>query len=352
MTFMRFRWALPAGSSFLILPPLLVFAVVNLLSVQFGEPAGYFAQPWAANGAAEAAGRMRTIAAFLLFAGLAVAVLVYSIGAFAVLDRRSARRILVSYLLTTAAGLSIVLWAGAFQGTPYLDQGFACASFSRLEAPQRAPERLRSALHAPADDASLPERPAPRLLNDEDRDPVRHCSVAQFRILHTLIVILGVLLVFALPAAIFGAITCLALPTGGSKEERLAAWSLQTKRLANFLYLAAGYMVSALLFISAQLHWVTYSLHPDDAGAFRDYANSIVLHSGISNSLMIAAYYIPTAAWSARLKPATAESGAAGGATAREAPTSADPFAPLGATMAILAPALIGLFGEVLKLGG
>ena len=72
---------MPARSSLLILPPLLVFAVVNFLTVQFGEPAGYFAQPWVANGASEAAGRTRTIAAFLLFAGMAVTVLVYSAGA-------------------------------------------------------------------------------------------------------------------------------------------------------------------------------------------------------------------------------------------------------------------------------
>ena len=127
---------------------------------------------------------------------------------------------------------------------------------------------------------------------------------------------------------------------------------MQTRRLANFLYLAAGYMVSALLFISAHLHWVAYSLHPDDAGPFRAYASSIVMHSGISNSLMIASYYLPVATWLAARRPPTVGTAPAGELAAGAAETPPDPFAPLTATAAILAPALIGLLSELLKLGG
>jgi hypothetical protein len=160
--------------------------------------------------------------------------------------------------------------------------------------------------------------------------------------------ILGVLLLFGMPAVIFGAITCLAAPTAGSTKARLDAWALQTRRLNGFLYLAAAYMISGLLFTNAQLSWLGYSLHPDDLGPYRAYVGAIVLHGGISNSLIIASYYLPVATWLAATRPPRPQPAATDSRSA-EAETP-DPFGPLKIAGTILAPALVGFLGELLKL--
>jgi hypothetical protein len=361
ITLKRRAWSMPALSLLLILPPLAIFIASGVFSAEFADPAGHFAQPWFGNGAAEAAGRMKAIAAFMLCAGIEVGVLIIWAGTFRMLDGRSAIRVLAIYLLTVAIGTSFVLWEGAFRGAPYLDQAFACASFDRLKAPDprttsptpasttQVPRPTPPAAGAPAPAASG-AAPQDRFaqVRPENLGAVTACRAPQFDTLHLMIRILGVLLLFGMPAVIFGAICCLATPSAGSREARLEAWTLQTRRLNGFLYLAAVYMISGLLFTNAQLSWIGYSLHPDDLAPYRAYVGSVVLHGGVSNSLIIASYYLPVATWLAASRPTQAKAGAAESASAQaDAP---DPFGALRIAGTILAPALVGFLAELLRL--
>jgi hypothetical protein len=339
ITLTRRTWSMPALSLLLVLPPLVVFILNNAFNVAFGDPAGYFPQPWLQNGAAEAAGRIKTIAAFLLFGGMSIGLLVVWLGSFRILDRRSAILVLAVYLLTVGFGSVVVDRAGVLRGTPYLDQAFACASFNHLDSVAQGQSSIGAAHPRP----SARAQPLP-----PDLAPVEDCPASQFRLLHMMIRILGGLLLFGMPAVIFGAVTCLAAPAAGSTVERMEAWTLQTRRLNGFLYLAATYMISGILFTNAQLSWIGYSLHPEDLGPYRDYVGAIMLHAGIANSLLIASYYLPVALWLAATRPSQPHPAAVKGQAPRaDAP---DPFGPLRIGGAILAPALVGFLGELLKL--
>jgi hypothetical protein len=378
ITLTRREWSMPAPALLLIIPPLVIFGASGFFTFMHGAPSGYFPQPWLQNGAAEAAGRTKAIAAFLLCAGMEIAVLVIWASNFRMFDRQSAIRVLIVYLLTVGAGTAAVVAFKAFDGAPYLDQEFACDSFQRLSAPQSISSPQQQAAHvviqissSPRSDAqqgtplrpvgtnaaratgAMPPhhgdagqevRPAP----SAPTELARGCSAPQFFTLHLMICILGGLLTLGMPAVIFGAITCLAAPTTGSKEERLAAWSSQARRLNNFLYLAAAYMISGLLFSNAQLSWIGFSLPPDDLGPYRAYVGAIVLHGGISNSLIIASYYLPVAIWLNAAKPPRPASTAA--RTKEKGVETPDPFAPLKIAGSILAPALVGFLGEFLKI--
>jgi hypothetical protein len=337
ITLKRRAWSMPALSLLLVLPPCMVYAASSLFSADFGNPAGWFPQPWLQNGAAEAAGRTKAIAAFLLFTGMAIGALVIWVSSFRLLDRRSAARLLIAYLLTVGAGSLAVYETRAFDGAPYLDQAFACASLNRLDP---TPQEQQ------ADAVRSPDRMT--RLSGNRLDRVENCRAPQFQALRWMISVSAGLLLFGMPGMIFGAITCLAAPTTGSTKPRLDAWALQTRRLNAFLYLTATYMVSGLLFANAQLSWIGYSLHPDDLGPYRAYVGAIVLHSGISNSLMIASYYLPVALWLAAIRPPQPSPAAADSRSAEaEAP---NPFGPLKIAGTILAPALVGFLGELLKL--
>ena len=345
-------WRLPRQALLLVLLPLCVFATSGFLSLEWGTPAGPFAQPSVPNGNAESAGRVKAISAFMLFAAFSLGVLVVTWHTFRTLDGPSRRRTLIAYLVTVVAGLSIVLATRAFEATPYLDQKFACSSFALLEAP--APGAWKESDSPVEAKGDARARRAPwRLLSDDDLKPARECRNSQFRTLHRMITILGILLVFGMPAVIFGAIICLALPVVGPHQTRLDAWAQQARRLNTFLYLAAAYMISGLLFTSAQLGWVTYSIHPDDAGPVRAQISSILLHGGIANSLVIASYYLPVAVWLAKLRPAVAD--AVESAVPKSRPATkhadADPFAPVKIAFTILAPTLVGFASQFLGLG-
>lgn len=351
----RRHWSMPAGSALLILLPVLIFGATTFLGARYGIPDGYFAQPVIQDGNAEMAGRTRTFATFLLFAGMAIAVIVCWAAAFRMMDRGSTKNLLVAYLLTVVIGTSMVLAGGAFRGVPYLEGSFACSSFGHLTAP---PSRVGPDVKAEPDstaqkaEGSRPTRPPPRRLLQTDLHPQRACGAPQADLLWWLRTIVGVLLLFGMPAVIFGAISCLALPKEGSAAKRLEAWTLQSRRLSGFLYLAAAYMISGLLFTSARLNWLGYSLHSDDVRPLRELVSSHMLYGGVSNSLIIASYYLPVALWLAASRPTGARAAGSGGGAGEAQGPLPDPLGPPKIVATILSPALVGLFGELLKLGG
>ncbi|TMJ18352.1 MAG: hypothetical protein E6G92_00380 [Alphaproteobacteria bacterium] len=354
----RRDWAMPRGSTLLIAIPLLVFMLNGVADMWLRTPAGYFAQPSLQNAVAEAAGRSKTVAAFLLCASLEIVVLVASASSLRLLSLVARKRILIAYFLTVAAGTAMVLVSGAFKGAAYLDQTFACASFSRLERAPTAPVAPDSARPAYAGLESsgnpTPNEASSARFREPDVGWAPGCTAPQFYLQQAMIQIVGVLLLFAMPAVIFGAISCLAMPEKDSPDDRFRAWTRQTRRLSNFLYLAAVFMISGLLFTNARLNWVIYSVHPDDIGPFRNYISSIAMHGGITNSLIIAAYYLPVATWLAAIRPDETESAESARPvpTASDKGTAPDPFAPLKVALTIFAPAIVGLFSEFLKFGG
>jgi hypothetical protein len=157
------------------------------------------------------------------------------------------------------------------------------------------------------------------------------------------------MLFVAVPAMVFGTISCLARPLSKLSEKAAAALrSEQTERLNIFLYLSAFIMVSGLLFLSAALHWAGHGLQGADLNVYRQHVNALILFFGISYSLFIASYYVPVSLVLAEQRPARAAS--AGEKEGGDVAYS--PFTLLRVAATVFAPALVGLLGEVMKVPG
>jgi len=103
-------------------------------------------------------------------------------------------------------------------------------------------------------------------------------------------------LILSSAAVIVGAASCLALPPSDSPEaEQAAALLAQRQRLRNYANLGAILMVSGMLFMLAWMHWPGALLPKAAAQAFIRHVNALGLYFGVTYSLMIAAYTLPTA---------------------------------------------------------
>jgi hypothetical protein len=364
------EWRLPRWWPALIVPPLVAFALTNFILTQWGQSSFELAQPMLADGNAEAAGRLRAGATFLLLCALGAAGLIYSAIIVARLVNGTRYALLLAWLASMALGIAIVFATGLHQGDPYLERDFACKSFDLLPGNYAPPTSDREArrLRSVTPPAVLAKGPAPQRGSFETLKgcrqgashlgrlplyrqswtilPVPEARYSQdsYRTLRLMYAISALLLFLAMPALVWAAIACLALPAG-SDEERREAWLSQTSRLNRLLYITAGFMVAGLLFTSARMMWPAYSLHPGDLPAFSRHVSSFVLFTGISNSLLIAAYYIPVATWLAKLRPPQSEA-------EDEQAKGPDPFAAFKTAATILSPALIALLNEMLKFTG
>jgi hypothetical protein len=162
----------------------------------------------------------------------------------------------------------------------------------------------------------------------------------------------------AVPALVFGAITCLAfLPfapggsaTAAEEDERKAAQvellNRQIGRLNIVLYLSAALLVAGILFASAYYHYPDFLLSGDAATAFEKHAQALVLYHAVNHSVLIASFYVPAAAILAHRCSCLLTSEANEKAEARF-------MAPLQLAksgVAIFAPIAAGLIGDVLTL--
>ncbi len=362
----RTDWRLPKGWLWLIVVPFLAFFLTNLILVKWGDASLAVAEPRIADGHAEAAGRIRTHATFLIFCTGALAASAYSLFILKSLSRRAASNIVYAWLGTMAAGIAVAFALGLHEGNTYLDRGLPCASFDFLHQAgagtspavlAKEPEPLRSkAEYLPCktlSSAQVQQLPIYQQGWTWFDVPPRRYDKDGFRTLRIMYAISAILLFLSMPAVIWAAIACLALPETGSARERHESWTTQTARLNRLLYITAGFMVAGLLFTSARLSWPGYSLHPDSLKSFAEHVSSIVLYTGVSNSILIASYYLPVAILLAARQPKRPPVfTAAAGAKDEPGPKAPDPFGALKTAATILSPALVALIGELVKFTG
>lgn len=354
------EWRLPRGWPWLIALPFLAFFVTNLILVKWGDASLAVGQPLIRDGHAEAAGRIKTHATFLVFCAVALVALAYSVFILKSLLRREATRVVLAWLGTMLAGIVVAYSLNLQEGNTYLDRGLPCASFDFLQGQEARPGEPRPARSTAGDlecgtISAAEVRKLP--LHKQgwtwfDVPPQRYEKDA-FRTLRIMYAISAILLFLSMPAVIWGAIACLALPETTSAKERYAAWTEQTARLNRLLYLTSGFMVAGLLFTSARLSWPGYSLHASVSKAFAEHVSSVILYTGVSNSILIASYYLPVAfLLSARQPKPPLVSHVAGAAKEQPAPKAPDPFGAIKTAATILSPALVALVGELVKFSG
>lgn len=371
-------WKLPPGWLWLIALPFLVFVVTNVIAVRWGQPSFHLARPWIPDGHAEAAGRIRTEGAFLLYCAFGLAALFYSGRALRPLAGNIKGALLGAWAGAMVAGISVVFLLNITGADTYLEGDFPCASLDLLHQQEQKSKQLagfpRQYLTPPALRAkdSPPPRQSGEALRCRQATPQQEREAGlleqgwtlfdvptarypddPYRIMRILYALAALLLFLAMPAVIWGAAACLALPETGSAAEKSAAWTAQTTRLNRLLYITAGFLVAGLLFSSARFTWSAYSLHPADLGPFKDHIGSVIFYMGVSNSIMIASYYLPAAARLAASRPkAGAPAGKPKGADSPAEAKAPDPYAGLKTTLTILSPALVGLIGELVKFSG
>lgn len=383
-------WRLPRHWFLFIILPLAAFFSANALLSYAGGAAFELAVPFQVDGHLEATGRLRTLATFLLYAAFAIGSILYA--ARVILDVETSDRIRLfgAAVGTMIAGIAGMAMFELNRGDAYFEINFACASLDRIqpadagagaaaalpqarqpEAKAVSPGEPQAAEPAtpPGDEGGggsgkaevqkAPDKPQ-RSAIDEISCPSsiespffvpagRIDGNNGFRHLRMTYAIAAILLCLAIPALVWGAIGCLALPDTASPRERYAAWARQTDRLNRLLYITAAFLIAGLFYSSARWSWPGYSLHPDDIVPYREHVRSLVLYLGVLNSVLIASYYLPVAARLTELRPpapaaiwpAAGKDGSAG-----EKP---NPFAAYSKALTILSPAILGLLGELLK---
>lgn len=321
------------------------------------------------NAHAEAAARFRLVAAFLVFVGAAVAAFVFFVRLLRLLDVPSIVRVGLASIALVACVGAYFYWLSPQETQEFTDQRIYCAAAS-------APAKIQLGDPAAADPNDL-ER-GPSYLPD-------NCAAERFALLRELISGERLLLVFAIPAVVFGAITALGRrpapaavaaagaadrdasfaageatpaeaasarsPDAGSSSPQGPAkrGGTAAHRLNLVLYLSAFLLVGGLLFLSAFLHMPLHFVEPEAATDYRARVHAIVLFYGVSYSLLIAAFYIPVAV---RLEESVAAPAAAAveedGGSAADKPLALHQLLRIAA--AIFSPLIVALLGDVINL--
>lgn len=403
-------FSLPRYWPAFIVLPLGAFFLSNLVLAYWAPAAFELAQPSLADGHAEASGRLRMLATFLLFIAFATSSVIYSALVLRKLGRRSLRHLGIAYALTLGLGALTMFALGLHKGEAYFENAFACVSLERLRPPSDSPgadgkpapaeglpvadaageakagvppatpgkvsdqaaepkgnpESSTSPTASRADKGSAGKPPA-RVASEalecsldlkawtglpSYRDKVRNYKDQNyFRNFRILVYLSAFFFLLATPALVWGAVACLALPENGSRTQLYGAWVEQTERLNQLLYLTAAFLIVGLFFTSARLNWPAFSLHPDDLKAYSAHTRSYVFYLGVINSILIASYYLPVAAMLARRRPPrpVPASAIARGVRSPDSDEKPDPFGAYKVALTILSPAILGLLGELLS---
>ncbi|MEA3064527.1 MAG: hypothetical protein QOJ27_973 [Sphingomonadales bacterium] len=375
MTALDNGFSLPKIWPAFIILPLAAFLLSNFVLANWAPASFELAQPWLADGHAEASGRLRVLATFLLFVAFAAASVIYFVLVLRRLRRRHLWRLCAAYAVTLVSTASAIGALNLDKGDAYFENDFVCLSLERLHPPTAkagaVPDYSTRASPKPGGEASLTA--TGRKDSGEDEPPPRvaasslSCPLAvdagtglptyrpggnnYFRNFRILSYIAALFFLMAAPAQVWGAVACLAMPESGQAADVYAAWVRQTQRLNQLLYLTAGSLIVGLFFTSARLNWPAFSLHPADLPAYSAHARSYVFYIGIINSILIASYYLPVAAALARLRPARPVPvwAIARGVRPPDGEEKPDPFGAYRVALTILSPAILGLLGELLK---
>lgn len=316
-----------AGRYFAIaLLPALIFFINLWLLAGYAEPPDVLPARIAEFAAyKEATARISVLAALMLFAGAAVAALLFFAVSVRAIESRQ-RWVLIACLVALALAAAI---SGNFvRGKTAVD--YAGSSLTQLSAgydqvrsdAARAAEKRRveaEAKRPPATDPARPQlKPAPAAMQLPNGVAVgllpRQDKQAQtrFAAMTALQRWQFEATTFAFAALIMAAILCLAGPVPAAaayapstRADELQHWEQQSERLNYCLYLSALLLGTSLLFINAFLSWPGYVLteHAD----YDAYIRILVAYYGFTFTVMLASFYIPVAAiLTARVKALSA----------------------------------------------
>ena len=336
----RRTFELPLAAFALVLLPMLMINASGLLIGWYGYPFDHLANAVVRNGHAEAAGRLRMLAAWLLLAVVALGHVVYFAWSLRSFARTTAWRLALAYVVLAACGAASIA-SGKVEGAErYVDPRVICDAFALAEAPA-APASAAKVASPP----ELAEYGPPR---GATGGPAPACPGSEnFALMLRLNEIQKYLLALLIPAVALGTIGCLALPARASEADCRD----QARRLNVQLNLTAAWLVIGLLFLGALLRWPGFAFAGAAAAAYKAHVDAYLVFWGVSYSLLIASYYVPVAIW---LERACARTGAKApaakaGGEAGKGP-AADLFGLLKTGAALFAPTIAGVLGGVLDL--
>lgn len=317
---------LPPRTLEIIALPMAMIIASSVLIGFFGHLFNPTHQPLA-TGHAEAAGRLRMLATWLLFTAMTIACLWYFASNARIFTPATNRRLTFAYYFLALLEVAFVL-AGLVEGAPrFFDERAMCEALGGSPIQY---DGLMLRLNA-----WLDLRPS--------------CADSQFVLLWGLNDAQKMLLALLAPALVLGTISCLAVPPEPTERD----YRFQARRLNTYLCLAATVLVLGLLFISALLRWPGSGLAGNAAEVYGAHVDAYVLYSGVSYSVFIASYYVPVAI---RLTKAceyipvgTGDQKKGTSPSTDDAPNPAEELFSLLKTGAVLfAPAIAGVAGSVL----
>lgn len=307
----------------------------------------------------EAAARYRVLGTYLLVISAASAAIGYFLYSLARLTKWSRKDALFAFAVTIGITFALLSAVQKLSEAKYIDGGvvrtqemmgapLVVAALSQrdeqrhpIDAPKPTTDGAASPIQggAPLDPKRLADdgSAAPPVCNGLSPD-------TDYRLLRCLIDSESYLLLLAIPSLAFGTILSLAWPARRLYgEEEKALRDEQIGRLNTFLYLSALMLVAGLLFLSAFLHWPLFALPDEMRAAYREHVHAVVLFNGVTYTVLLASYYLPAAGLLARrwryVKPSEGESG-----------EMLDWRGFLKAALAVFAPLVVGLLGEVMKI--
>ena len=342
------------GYLLIALLPTAVFLLTTLLLHHVGDPSDipptHFAEFDAHK---EAAARLGTIAAFVLFAGAAGGSMLFFVWTCSTLDWPSFWAVMGTFVALIVATALLFVSMGTREPQDYLGPSLVCtaAGYDATSArtgslPQSradpgpagkasaAPRPVSSeaagkAARAASTTAASPESDAPTGVAVSNLRVDGRCSGRRFSQLRSLFIAQIIIVILAGSCLVLGAICCLGervsaplaggadpVPTpapdggaaapaaGGGAGEPAGApspppdpdllhYEEQSKRLNSYLYASALLLGSGLLFVSAGLSWPQFAL--TDPAGYEAHAQALTTYYGFSYTVVLASFYLPVA---------------------------------------------------------
>ena len=330
--------------------PFAVISISFLLMPYAGAPLDPLAKAVVDNGHAEAAGRLKMLATWLLLFTIGCACIGYFIVNLGLFASRTWWWLVAMFIVMAALGGGPILY-GAAEGPRLMGEKAICdALAARAPAQPTPPVSRGQAASAPAagsaTDNSLQSydlSPPASVFEGLSflRQPDCPADTAHWRMhrMWQLNFIQRLLLTLVSPALVLGTIACLAIPP---RRTARPAGRSPADRLKIHLYLTAALFVSGLLFLSALLRWPAFAFQGAGREAYVAHVDAFVLYWGVTYTLYIASYYVPVALL------LTAQ-GVRDGVDEDKLP--AGQLLDWTKTLAALfAPAIVGLLGNVIHL--
>jgi hypothetical protein len=253
----------PPGYGRLIWLPIAGFLLAEIVLALFAQvPVAVPAELGSAKNPAwsEAAARLQFLGLMLLYvvmAAVLTGVFVYDLRML--FDSDSQKRLVGIYVLAVAAGASVV--AAAYAGL--VPRTFALVG----------PDLFSRAL-----------------------DSAEKFGTHGFwsrRVFDCLLVAINIITLIAVPAFIVGGISCLATVRNGDQKKN---WTYQTQRLANYVYVSAGWLVVGTVFLKTWTQYPGYLLDKDALASHSAVVSAYTTYVGIEYTIILAAYAFPVVA--------------------------------------------------------